>query len=159
TRVSVPTPWATAAPSARASASVVFIFQLPATNFLRGMRFFSCARLAATRSAPLRVAAKPSVLLGCPELAAEGTGAGAEVAHQVEELMWQQRLRAVRERLLGTVVNFDVNAVGSCRDTRPAHARNEIRAAGRVARIDDDRQMRLPLHVGHGRHVKHVAGA
>ena len=76
------------------------------------------------RSSPCRGdrsarASNSSILAWCPELAAEGGGETAEVAHQVEELVRQQRLRAVGQRLLGAVVDLDVNAVGPGRDATP----------------------------------------
>src|SRR5207237_777551 len=115
------TPFVTAAASAVPSASDMDIFQLTATYFFRAalkwLRDVECCYAASGGS----------VLARGPELAPECAGEAAEVAHQVEELVRQQRLRAVGERLLGAVVDLDVYAVGARRHARPAHARDQVR--------------------------------
>src|SRR5438876_602757 len=108
----------TSATSAIAPARAVFIFQLPATILRRMIG---------------------SILRRRPELAVQRRGQAAQVAHQVEELVRQQRLRAVRQRLLRAVVHFHVNAVGPGCHAGPAHARDQVRPARGVTRIDDDR--------------------
>ncbi len=61
-------------------------------------------------------------------------------------LMRQQRLRAVGQRFFGTIVDLDVDAVGPRRDARQRTGRDEIWPAGRMAGIDDNRQVRKCLH-------------
>ena len=94
-----------------------------------------------------------------PEVAVQCFGQPTQVTHQVEELVRQQRLRAVAHRLLRAVVYFHVYAIGTRRHARPAHAGDQIGPTGRVARVHDDRQMALPLHVRHGGQVEHIPRA
>src|SRR5438477_4072216 len=114
--------------SAVASSRVVFIFQLPAMNLRRTMRFwildFGFGGRRWNRDS-----------------FAEQLGQFSDLSHQLRVLFWQQCLWSVGFGSLGAVVNFDVHAVGADSDAGQSAGRNQIGPTGGMARIDNDRQV------------------
>ncbi len=111
----------------------------------------------------LRPAAYFSTLLGRSELPpgrdrlAQNLGHGANLADQFGILLGQERLRTVGHRLFRTIMHFDMHAIGPGRHSGQRASRNQIGSAGRMARVDDNRQVRERLGRRHGRHVEQVA--
>src|SRR5262245_16326428 len=112
TRSSLPTPLRTAAANSRALARVVYIFQLPATNFLRmgiGLSGPSNRRSCSTRVIATWRARPPAKWDRSRDRLADHLGEAPQLLHQGRVLVRQERLRAVRQRLLGAVVHLHVH--------------------------------------------------
>ena len=65
-----------------------------------------------------------------------------ELAQVGRELVGEQRLRAVADRLLGARVHLDDDPVGARRGRGQRQRQHQVAPPGRVARVDDDRQVR-----------------
>ena len=59
--------------------------------------------------------------------------------------------------VLGVGMHLDHEAVGTGRDRGARHRRDQVAAAGRVRRVDDDRQVREHLERGDRREIERVA--
>src|SRR5262245_14624472 len=80
------------------------------------------------------------------DLAAHHATDGADLIHQLMELIREERLWTVGKRVVRIVMDFDHQPIGAGRDRRARHRRDLVANAGAVARIHDDREMRELLH-------------
>src|SRR5579863_132087 len=65
----------------------------------------------------------------------------ADLRHQFIELVGEQRLWAVGERLIGLVMHFDHQSIGADGDGGARQRSDLVALAGSVTGIDKDRQM------------------
>src|SRR5215207_9399211 len=86
-------------------------------------------------------------------------GGRLELAQVSGEVIRVQRLRAVADGLLRARVNLDDDAVGAGRGRRERQRLDERALAGRVARVDHDRQVRQLAQHRHGHQVEGEAVA
>src|SRR5882724_10047181 len=89
--------------------------------------------------------------------AADGWGDDAELGHELIEAGRIERLRAVGERVVGIVVDFDEQAVGARGYRGASHCGNFVAPASAVRRIGNHREMRKLLDDGNGCDVERVA--
>ena len=66
----------------------------------------------------------------------------ANLFHQLGELLRIERLRAVGQRLVGLMMDFDQQRIGARRHRSPRHGRHFVAASGAVRRVGGHRQMR-----------------
>ena len=83
---------------------------------------------------------------------------GAAAGDGVEELREVERLIAVGQGPLGIGMDFEDQAVGAGGDGGDGHVRDQVGVAGAVAGIDDDRQVRLVMQIGHRGQRQREAG-
>src|SRR5690242_15287082 len=91
------------------------------------------------------------------DAAADGGSDDAKLGHELRKGRRLERLRAVGERPVRIVVDFDQQAVGTGSDGGAGHGRNLIAAAGGVRRVADDGQVRELLDDGNGGEIEGVA--
>ena len=84
-------------------------------------------------------------------------GERVELLHHRRERRRRERLVAVGQRALRIGMHLDDQTVGAGGDRGEGQRRDERRVAAGVARIDDDRQMRLALEHRNRRDVERVA--
>src|SRR5580704_12545496 len=80
-----------------------------------------------------------------------------KLGHQLGELDGVQRLGAVRECVVGIIMDFDKQAVGACRDSGPSHWRDFVTASRPVRGIGDNRQVRELFDYRNGGDIERVA--
>ena len=81
----------------------------------------------------------------------------AHFVRQVGKLLGKNRLHAVRESLVGLVMDFDEQSVGPDCDGGPRERQNLMALAGAVAGIDEDGQVAALFHCRDHREVEGVA--
>ncbi len=94
---------------------------------------------------------------GSGDAAADCRSDDAQFGHQLSERSWIERLRSVGERVVGIVMHFDEQAVGSSGDRSAGHRRNFVAASGAMRRIGPHRQVRKFLDHRNRRQIKGVA--
>src|SRR5216683_99189 len=95
---------------------------------------------------------------GSGDATADGGGDDAEFAHELRELAGLERLRAVGERVVGIVVDFDEEAISAGGNRGAGHWRHFVAAAGAVRRIGNHGQVGKFFDDGNGCDVESVAG-
>src|SRR5579859_3929911 len=90
--------------------------------------------------------------------AADGWGDDAELGHELGEGGGLQGLSAVREGVVGVVVDFDQQAVGAGGYRGAGHGGNFVAAAGAVGRVGQHWEVRQLFDYGDGGDVEGVAG-
>src|SRR5208337_1324533 len=78
-----------------------------------------------------------------------GRGDPAALIHELPEGGRRDRLGAVADGVFWIVVNLENQGVGAGGDGGPGHRDDQLRFAGAVRRIDDDRQVTLVVQIGH----------
>src|SRR5581483_889872 len=81
-----------------------------------------------------------------------------QVAHHGPETIEGEGLSAVADRLFGARVDLDDEAVGADRDTGAGKGRDQGPLAGRMAGIEDHREVRELIQHRDGSDVAGVAG-
>ena len=79
----------------------------------------------------------------------DGLGDPAALVHELPEGGRRDRLGTVADGVFWVVVNLEDQGVGAGGDSGPGHRDDELRFAGAVRRIDDDRQVTLVVKIGH----------
>src|SRR5919112_2583587 len=95
-----------------------------------------------------------SLSLVLEDLPAHRTRERLQGLAQPEESLRGERLLRVAQGLLGLVVRLDDQTVRLRRHARLAERYDQVAPPGRVARVDDHRQVREPLGDYHGREVQ-----
>src|SRR5690242_17512233 len=90
--------------------------------------------------------------------AADSGSDDAQLGHELSEGVGFERLRAVGEGMLGIVVDFDEQAVGSGSDRGARHGRNFVASTSSMRRIGPHGQVRKLLNDGNGGEIEGVAG-
>src|SRR5690348_16339793 len=86
---------------------------------------------------------------------------GGDLAHftgELAKLFGEDGLHAVGKSLVGFVVNFDKQSVGTNCNGSARKRQNFVPLAGAVAGVDEDRQMAAFLYGWHDGKVQRVAG-
>src|SRR6267143_3220631 len=122
---------------------------LPTTT-MSGRAFFS----ARAKDDPMRPRPTTATVGNLGELLLHCAEQPSHVGHQVVERLEVERLRTVRQRLVGRRVHLDDEAVRARGDRRQRHGADQRPPAGGLRRIDDHRQVRELSHQGHGVEVE-----
>src|SRR2546422_7761639 len=122
---------------------------LPTTT-MSGRAFFS----ARAKDDPMRPRPTTATVGNLGELLLHCAEQPSHVGHQVVERLEVERLRTVRQRLVGRWVHLDDEAVRARGDRRQRHGADQRPPPGGLRRIDDHRQVRELAHQGHGVEVE-----